>query len=90
MKRIASFEEFDFKHNGSITVHVGIKPTVVSDEVAAHLVAVFGGRIIVDQETVSETEVPAVAEETSEDTVIPETDEPAVAETSEETFGPDA
>lgn len=86
MKTVTSKVEFDFKHNGTITVHVGPVPIIVDDEIADHLVSVFGGRIIVSDETpvatpevvtpTSQEEVPAVASpetEASAEESVPET-----------------
>lgn len=54
MKIVSSSVEFDFKHDGTTTVHVGRQPIRVSDDVATHLVAVFGERIVMEEYTIAD------------------------------------
>jgi hypothetical protein len=91
MKYVSSKEDFIFKHNGSLTVHLTSEPLKVEDEVASHLVQVFGGRIIVsDETTVGSSENPTPTPEesvpttASEEAVAPaEETSPAESEVTE-------
>ncbi len=83
MKKVSSDIEFDFKHDGSTTVHLSPAPSEVTDDVADHLVRVFGERIKMSDEQTSE---PTVAEQpaSSPEAEVASTEEAPSEEKAEE------